>query len=104
MKNPEGMLALLSEHRGRHNGISTFGVAAALHCSQRDVRHMIEALRHDGVLVCAEPGSGYFLPETIGEGLATVAFLRKRAMTTLVQLQKMERALIELSGQARLPT
>jgi len=104
MATPDDLLELLRCHIGSAAGISVREASEALGCSERVVRHLVTTLRANGHLVCAHPLTGYYVPETVAEGLNTIHFLRRRAMTTLTLLSKMERALIELSGQLRLPT
>lgn len=67
---------------------------------ERQVREAVETLRRDGLAVCAHPSDGYYLAETESELSDCIAFLHKRAMTTLSQIARMKRvSLPVLFGQ-----
>jgi hypothetical protein len=71
--------------------------------AQRKVRSAVESLRRDGHPICATPEDGYYLAETDDELSRTLAFLRARAMTSLVQIAQLRRvSLPTLMGQLQL--
>lgn len=81
----------------------TRGRALPLAAHERAVRKLVEELRHEGHPVCATPADGYFLAETAAELEETCAFLRSRAMTSLVQIARLRKlALPEYLGQLAL--
>jgi hypothetical protein len=96
---------LLEQHIGEDRGITARAIAEALACTERLVRELVTELRMDGRAVCGHPATGYFIAATREELERTCAFLRERAMHSLVleaRLRKMP--LPDLIGQLRLPT
>ena len=94
---------------GASNGISARALVRVL-CGQensageRRLRAVIEALRLQGHPVCATPDTGNFMAANEDELTATLAFLYRRAMTSLRQVAGVRRvALPNLAGQLRLP-
>jgi hypothetical protein len=71
--------------------------------TRRALRAGVQELRMRGVPICAHPNSGYYLAETAEEVTLTIAFLRKRALCTLMQISRLQQALRESNGQIRLP-
>ncbi len=105
MASKTELLALLSRHIGRERGISAAAVAAELGVAERLVRDLITELRMDGIAVCGHPSSGYFIARTDDELEETCAFLRSRAMHSLVLEARLRRMpLADLVGQLHLPT
>lgn len=107
------VLAALREHIGRSRGVTARDlvqeVNAPLQASdrinERDLRHIIVALRLQGHHVCAHPTSGYFLAASIEELQETTKFLKDRALASLAQVAAMEHvSLPDLFGQMHLPT
>ena len=102
---PHDLDALLVAHIGRGRGIGAKSIAARLGCTERQVREFITALRMDGRGICGTPETGYYIAATQEEMDETLAFLRARAMHSLVLEARMTRtALQDLIGQLRLPT
>lgn len=115
---PDDVLAVMP--RGRAKGVTVAQLAVAvadlqarrqarygsLHAgpaAQRKIRAAVESLRRDGHPICATPEDGYFLAETDEELSSTLAFLRSRAMTSLVQIAQLRRvSLPTLMGQLQL--
>lgn len=96
---------LLERHIGRDRGITAAAIAQALGCPERTVRELITELRMDGRAVCGHPASGYFMAATKEELEETCAFLRSRAIHSLVLLAKLRHMpLADLVGQLHLPT
>lgn len=96
---------LLDRHIGRERGITAAAIAARLDCPERTVRELVTELRTDGVAVCGHPADGYFIAATREELEETCAFLRARAMHSLVLEAKLRgMPLADLVGQLRLPT
>lgn len=68
--------------------------------SARRLRLYIEALRREGHPICSHPESGYYYAKTVEDLNHGCAFLRSRAMTSLIQEAAMRRvSLPELMGQ-----
>lgn len=96
---------LLERHVGRERGITAAAVAQILCCPERTVRDLVTELRMDGRALCGHPASGYFYAATREELEETCAFLRSRAMHSLVLLAKLRgMPLADLVGQLHLPT
>lgn len=91
--------------RGKANGVTAQALAFNLGCSERVVRQLITELREAGVALCGHPSTGYFIAETRAELEETCAFLRSRAMHSLVLEAKLRgMPLSDLVGQLHLPT
>ena len=111
---PDDVLAVIG--RGRANGMTACELrnavadrqgallaAAVTASSTRKVREAVETLRRAGHPICATPEDGYYLAETDEELSSTIAFLRSRAMTSLVQIAQLRRvSLPVLMGQLQL--
>jgi biotin operon repressor len=103
--NKTHLSTYLRFHIGRERGITAAAIAVALGCNEREVRKLVTELREDGMAVCGHPVSGYFIAATHEEIEETCAFLRSRAMHSLVLESKLRgMALADLLGQLRLPT
>jgi biotin operon repressor len=103
--NKAHLAAYLQFHIGEDRGITAAAIAVALQCNERLVRHLVTELREDGVAVCGYPGSGYFIAANAQELEDTCAFLRSRAMHSLVLESKLRHVpLPDLIGQLRLKT
>lgn len=108
------VLAALSRHIGAKNGISARLLALAVtdlapggdtRRAERQLRHVITALRLEGQHICGTPETGYFMAENDAELDRTCSFLYERAMTGLQQIARMKRvSLPDLRGQLKLPT
>ena len=103
----ESVLNALARRIGRDKGIAgrdlvidICGAWSARH--ERELRHVIEALRMEGIAVCGHPGTGYFIAATADEVQESIRFLRSRALTSLRQLRAMRRAAVSINGQGRL--
>jgi hypothetical protein len=107
--NPAVVFDALAEHVGAKNGIAARQlVFQLLGCfsagGERQLRHVIEALRNEGVPVCAHPSTGYFVAGDAKDIDSTCLFLYHRAMTSLRQVAAMKRvALPDFRGQLHLP-
>jgi len=103
--NKAHLAAYLQLHIGKDHGITAAAIAVALGVNERQVRVMVTELREDGVAVCGHPASGYFVAATPEELEETCAFLRSRAMHSLVLESKLRHVpLPDLLGQLRLKT
>ena len=94
---PTLVLDVLGDHQGAGNGLSArdlvrkvCGISTA--AGERQLRHVIEALRVAGHRIGAHPSTGYFLAATDEELESTCEFLYARAMTSLQQVAAMKRA------------
>ena len=96
---------LAREHIGHHNGITAELLALVLGCETRHVRVLVTELRMEGVAVCGTPQEGYYIAQTADELESTLAFLRSRAMRSLVLESRLRKLpLVELLGQLRIHT
>lgn len=103
--NKAHLAAYLQLHIGRDRGITAAAIAVALGCNERVVRLLVTELREDGVAVCGHPAQGYYVAATPEELEETCAFLRSRAMHSLVLESKLRHVpLPDLLGQLRLKT
>lgn len=104
------LLQALRDHIGRERGVTGPQLVVEIlgHTStgdERRLRDLLVDLRKNGHHVCGKPTTGYFLAATAEELEETCAFLRKRALTSLMQESRMRGISIpDLVGQMRLPT
>lgn len=99
------VLAVLSRHIGRGNGISVRELEQQLDMLPRQIRMLISDLRADGHAVCGTPKDGYYIAATPEELERTCEFLRARAMHSLVLESKLRKIpLPDLLGQLHIPT
>lgn len=99
------LLAYLSRHVGRENGVTCAAIAGNLQATEREVRKLVSALREEGVAVCGHPATGYYIAAEPEDIERTCAFLRARAMHSLVLEAKLRKIpLPDLLGQLRLKT
>ena len=100
MLKPVDVMAVLEKHRGATCGISAERFAAQLGCNERTLREAITALRMEGQPICGHPNTGYYLAGSAADINGTCAFLRSRAMTSLVQEARLKKiSLPNLLGQ-----
>lgn len=103
--NKAHLAAYLQLHIGKDRGITAAAIACALGCNERVVRLLVTELREDGLAICGHPAQGYYVAATAEELEETLAFLRTRAMHSLVLEAKLRRVpLVDLLGQLKLPT
>jgi hypothetical protein len=106
----ESVLHALSRHIGREHGITARALVMEIcgeHSAGRErvLRKTVELLRKDGHAIVALPSDGYFIARDRTELDDAIAFLRARALTSLVQIRQLKRlAAPELHGQRRLRT
>jgi len=99
------LATLLQRHIGADRGVTAKAIAEALGTNERLVRELVTELRMDSLAVCGHPATGYFIASTKAELERTCAFLRDRAMHSLVLEAKLRgMPLADLVGQLRLPT
>jgi biotin operon repressor len=100
------VLAALSSHHGRANGINGRELAQICEISERELRHAIsDLIIEDGVAVVGTPRSGYFIAATPEETNETVEFHKGRALHELLKASRLSGTpLLELAGQLRLKT
>lgn len=92
-------------HMGAARGITARHLAGRLDVPERQVRKLVSELREDGIAVCGEPRTGYYIAATADELDATCKFLRHRAMHSLVLESRLRNVpLPELLGQLTLET
>jgi predicted transcriptional regulator len=78
----EAVLALLRQHRGRHNPITSRAIARHLHLATREVRQIIADLVQEGELIGASvngAAGGYYVIEDEADLEETRAILQSRA-------------------------
>lgn len=106
------ILATLSRHIGKENGVSVKALVSELTQSaaqspgaERLVRRLVSELREEGVAICAYPGEGYYIAGNAQELEECCQFLRSRALHSLALEARLRKIpLPELLGQMRLPT
>ncbi len=114
MNNTDLLLVALRSHIGKNNGITAKALVNELNnglikpdvqISERELRHVVKALRKQGHHVCAHPKDGYYLAQNIDELDECLKYLTHRAICSLEQVAAMKRlSLPDLFGQMRLPT
>ena len=105
MATSNELLAKLSHHIGKGNGIGVKALAQQLATKERHIRTLISALRDDGQAICGTPKHGYYVAATPEELKATCEFLRNRALHSLaLEAKLMKIPLPDLLGQLHLPT
>jgi len=105
------VLAALARHVGQANGVRVDRLVAEISGREsseryeRRLRKLVSELREEGVAICAYPGDGYYIASTAEELEQCCAFLRSRAMHSLVIESRLRKIpLPELLGQLRLNT
>ena len=102
---PALLLSTLSRQVGAEHGVSAAALAATHDCTQRAIRAAVSILREDGIAVCGHPSTGYYIAATAAELETTCAFLRARAMHSLVLEARLRKVpLPDLLGQLHLKT
>lgn len=105
MATKAALLAVLQRHIGAGQGLACDAIARDLGCEARHIRVLVTELRMDGIALCGTPRDGYFIASTAEELEHTLAFLRSRAMHSLVLESKLRHLpLRELLGQIRIDT
>lgn len=105
MSNESALLALLSRHIGKGNGIGVRELANVMDIEERQARKLISLLRQEGHAICGTPQDGYYIAATAQELEETCEFLRHRAMHSLNMESKLRKIpLPDLIGQLHLPT
>lgn len=105
MATANQLLSTLAHHIGKGNGINVKRLADMLSSSPRHVRKLVSELRGTGHAVCGTPTDGYYIAATADELQHTCAFLRRRAMHSLIlESRLMKIPLADLIGQLHLPT
>jgi biotin operon repressor len=74
----------LQSHQGKRQGISAAALSAATGLSERTQRSAISLLREAGHAVVGTPETGYYMAQNAQELGECCAFLRSRAMHSLV--------------------
>ncbi len=108
--NGSDVLEALRKHEGSSSGIRAEDLAREITgddnpVALRTLRTHITALRMQGVPICGHPNTGYYLAGSAADITSTCAFLRSRAMTSLLQEARLKRiSLPRLLGQMLLDT
>ena len=93
----------LQGHKGRANGIKALHLSVATGMSERTLRSAISNLREAGIAVVGTPDTGYYLAQNTDELNECCAFLRSRAMHSLVIEARLKQiSMPELMGQIAL--
>lgn len=99
------VLNALSQHQGQAQGIHAEELAAKCGMTKRQVRKAVEAMREEGMAICAKPETGYFVAVTEDELDLSCKFLRSRALKSLRQEARMRNiSMPDLIGQLHLTT
>lgn len=77
--------------RGRENAVPLRHLQNLLNADGRTIRLMIERERHDGVPICADNQTGYYLPGNTQEQIACVRSMRHRAGEIMKTARAIER-------------
>lgn len=88
---------------GRKNAISMRELSKRLMIDERETRRRVSDARKGGALICAD-NAGYYRPQSREELRRYYARTRKRAMSCLVDLQGVKRALEQIEGQQSIKT
>lgn len=102
------VLWALTPHTGKDNGVRARDLVREIcgetdAAQERQLRHLIEALRREGQHICGHPATGYYIAASEDELMGTCLYLYHRAMTTLSQIAAMRRvSLPDLKGQLRI--
>jgi biotin operon repressor len=105
MATPDQLLAVLTHHIGKANGIRVKRLAAMLDIPERQVRNLVTELREQGHAVCGTPKDGYYIAATPSELEQTCKLLRDRSMHSLRLESRLRRiSLPDLLGQLHVPT
>ena len=104
--NQDSVLAALSRHIGKANGLSignlVYEATGAEPCpaSERQCREIVVELRNAGAHVCSHPSRGYYMAANPEELEECCRYLCDRALTSLKQVAAMKRvALPDLHQQ-----
>jgi hypothetical protein len=90
----------LQSRIGKRQGISAAALSALTQMGERAQRQAISLLREAGHAVVGTPKTGYYMAQTADELRECCAFLRRRAMHSLViEARLMRLSLPELLGQ-----
>lgn len=99
------LVAVLSRHIGRDNGISGKALAAALGIETRHLRKLVtEAIEDGQIAICGHPSTGYFVAASAEELIETIEFHDHRAKHELKKKGRLAKMLGDLYGQIYLPT
>lgn len=105
MPTNNNILAVLSRHIGKGNGITVKTLVLAVGISARSIRHAISDLREEGHAICGTPTDGYYIAATPEELEHTCQFLHSRALHSLTLESRLRKIpLVDLLGQMHLPT
>lgn len=77
--------------RGRENAVPLRHLQNLLNADGRTIRLMIERERRDGVPICADNQTGYYLPGNTQEQMACVRSMRHRAGEIMKTARAIER-------------
>lgn len=99
--NAAQLLNILSQHRGKANGIHMEALARNTEQRPRALRKLISDLRTEGVAVCGKPATGYFMAETADElDEFCIKYLENRAKHSLLLSSRLRKIpLPVLAGQ-----
>ncbi len=105
MANKHDLMAVMTVHSGKANGIKAQDLALLLSINTRSLRNLISQCREDGIAICGHPSTGYYVAQTREELEETVEFLKHRAMHSLKLASALARMPMEdLIGQLHLRT
>ena len=105
MVNKHNLLSIIMLHYGKARGIHVKELANQLGTSERRVRKLVTQCREDGIAICGQPNTGYFVALTSEELHETLDFLKDRALHSLKLMSKLSNIpMADLIGQLHLKT
>lgn len=105
MATSNQLIAALTGHTGKGNGISAKVLAARLGLGDtRQLRKLVtQAIEEDGIAICGTPKDGYYIAATAEELVETIEFHDHRAKHELKKAGRLRRMLGDLFGQTSIP-
>lgn len=100
MTTKTALINALAVHQGRARGISALRLARDIGVTPRKLRKLVSECRDEGLAICGQPSTGYFIAMTADELNAACAFLENRALHSMRVLARMRKvALPVVAGQ-----
>lgn len=105
MATKHDLMAAMVYCTGKHKGISCKKLAQKMDIPERQVRLLVTECREDGVAICGNPSTGYYIAEGPQDVQETIEFLKDRAMHSLKLASTLSKIpLPDLLGQLHLKT
>lgn len=100
-RRPQGVISRFLLY-GQHNAIPLQDILRMTKLDNRTARRMIEAERREGMPICSDNHTGYYLAETEGELSAFIRSMQHRAAEIRATAEALDRTLRQISGQERM--